>query len=293
MRKRFQSARQSRRDFLKKAAVSAAIAASPLGSAVAQLRRVDRIGIQLYSLRQEMAADFEGTLEQLTEIGFREMEFAGYHGKSAAEVRRILDGFGLTSPAAHVPLTAIRQDLDREIEIAATLGQQYIVVPSLPADERSLDDYQRHAETLNQAGEKARAAGLTIGYHNHDFEFDIQEGGRIGYDIITSQTDPELVVFEMDLYWIEEAGYDPKFYFLKYPGRYPMLHVKDRSYAGEMVDVGRGSIDFAVLFTYANAAGFRHYFIEHDNPDDGINSMAYSYDTVRNLRFNSTYELPF
>ena len=146
MRKRFQSARQTRRDFLKKTAVSAAIAASPFGSALAQIRRVDRIGLQLYSLRQEMAADFEGTLEQLAEIGFTEMEFAGYHGKPAAEVRRILDGFGLTSPASHVQLNAIREDLDREIEIAATLGQEYIVVPVLPADERSLDDYQRHAE---------------------------------------------------------------------------------------------------------------------------------------------------
>ena len=293
MRNRFQSARQSRREFLKKAAVSAALAASPLGSALAQVRRVDQIGIQLYSLRNEMAEDFEGTLEQLAEIGFTEMEFAGYHGKSATEVRGILDGFGLTSPAAHVPLNAIRDDLDREIEIAATLGQQYIVMPFLPENERSLDDYQRVAEILNRAGEKTREAGITMAYHNHDFEFDIQEGGKIGYDILTTQTEPELVVFEMDRYWAEEAGYDATFFFLKSPGRYPMIHVKDRSGAGEIVDVGRGYIDFAELFSYASKGGFRHYFIEHDYPSDGINSMAYSYNTVRNLRFNSTYELPY
>jgi len=293
MYKRFQSPRQSRRDFLKKAAVSAAIAASPVGTAVAQLRRVETIGIQLYSLRQEMADDFEGTLEQLAAIGFREMEFAGYHGKSPAQVRNILDGFGLTSPAAHIQLNAIREDLDREIEIAATIGQQYIVVPIVPANERTLDDYRRHAETLNIAGEKIREAGLTLGYHNHDFEFDVQEEGRIGYDILTSETDPDLVVFEMDLYWADRAGYDPKFFFLKYPGRYPMLHVKDSSYTGEMVDVGRGVIDFAEIFTYASKGGFKHYFIEHDNPSDGINSLEYSYNTVRDLRFNSSYELPF
>ncbi len=292
MRKRFQSPRQSRRDFLAKTAVSALIAANPLSS-MAQVRRVDEIGIQLYSLRREMAEDFEGTLEQLAEIGYTEMEFAGYHGKPAPEVRAILDGFGLTSPAAHIQLNAIRQNLDREIEIAATLGQKYIVVPSLPGDERSLDDYQRHAETLNRAGEKTREAGITMGYHNHDFEFEIQEGGRIGYDILTSQTDSELVVFEMDLFWAEVAGYDPKFFFLKYPGRYPMLHVKDRSYSGEMVDVGRGGINFTELFSYASKAGFQHYIVEHDNPSDGINSMAYSYNTVRNLRFKSSYELPF
>jgi sugar phosphate isomerase/epimerase len=132
-----------------------------------------------------------------------------------------------------------------------------------------------------------------MGYHNHDFEFDIHEGGRIGYDILTSETEPDLVMFEMDLFWAEEAGYDATFFFLKYPGRYPMIHVKDRAGSGEMADVGRGYIDFQELFSYGSKGGFKHYFIEHDNPTDGINSMAYSYNTVRNLRFNSTYELPY
>ena len=291
MRRRFQSPRQKRRDFLKQAAVAGVIIASPFGVAKGQRqrtvrsRRVENIGLQLYSLRREMAEDFEGTLEQLAEIGFKEMEFAGYHGKSVAEVRRILDGFGLTSPAAHVQLNAVREDLDREIEAAVTLGQQYIVVPSLPADERSLSDYERHAETLSRAGEKARQAGILMAYHNHHFEFEVQEQGRIGYDILVAQTEPDLVVFEMDLYWIATAGYDPVFYFLKYPGRFPMLHVKDRSHTGDMVDVGRGEIDFVNLFTYGPTAGFKHYFVEHDNPGDGINSIAYSYNTLNNLRY--------
>lgn len=293
MRKRFQSTRQSRRDFLKKIAVTSAIASSPLSTAAPLLQRVDDIGIQLYSLRNELAEDFEGTLEQLAEIGFTEMEFAGYYGKSASEIREILDGFGLSSPAAHIQLSALREDLEREIEIAATIGQRYIVVPIVPADERSLDDYQRHAEFLNLAGEKTREAGITMAYHNHDFEFDTQEEGRIGYDVLTNQTDPELVVFEMDLYWAEVAGYNATFYFLKHPGRFPMIHVKDRHYSGNMVDVGQGYIDFADLFSYGSKGGFRHYFVEHDNPSDGINSMAYSYNTVRDLRFKSSYELPY
>lgn len=289
--KRFQSPRQSRRDFLRKAAVAGILAASPLAVVEGQRRRfvqnrrVENIGLQLYSLRREMAADFEGTLEQLAAIGFREMEFAGYHGRSAPEVRRILDGLGLTTPAAHIQLNAVRENLEQEIETAATLGQRYIVVPSLPAAERGLADYQRHAETLNRAGEKTRQAGITMGYHNHNFEFDILENGKIGYDVLVAETDPDLVEFEMDLYWIAEAGYDPIFYFLKYPGRFPMLHVKDRSYTGGMVDVGRGEIDFVTLFTYVETAGFRHYFVEHDNPGDGINSIAYSFNTVNELRF--------
>ena len=176
MHKRFQSGRQTRREFLKKTAVSAALAASPFGAASAQVRRVDNIGLQLFSLRRELAEDFEGTLAQLAEIGFTEMEFAGYHGKTPGEVRGILDSFGLTSPASHVPLQAIRDNLDQEIETAVTLGQQYMVLPWLPENERSLDSYHRVAELLNRAGEKTREAGIIMGYHNHDFEFDIHEG---------------------------------------------------------------------------------------------------------------------
>ena len=240
-----------------------------------------------------MAEDFEGTLAQLAEIGFTEMEFAGYHGKTPFEVRNILDSFGLTTPASHVPLQAIRENLDREIETAVALGQEYMVLPFLPENERSLDSYRRVADLLNRVGEKTREAGITMGYHNHNFEFDIHEGGRIGYDILTSETEPDLVMFEMDLFWAEDAGYDASFFFLKHPGRFPMIHVKDRAGSGEMVDVGRGYIDFQEIFSYGSKGGFKHYFIEHDNPTDGIDSMAYSYNTVRNLRFNSTYELPY
>ncbi|MDA1370812.1 MAG: sugar phosphate isomerase/epimerase [Proteobacteria bacterium] len=285
MHKKFQSPRQSRRDFLRKAAVASAVATSPLGLATAQGRHVENVGLQLYSLRAEMAADFEGTLGQLAELGFKEMEFAGYHGKSATEVRRILDGFGLTSPAAHIQLNAIRTNLEQEIETAATIGQQYIVVPSVPANEQTLKDFERHAETLNRAGERTKAAGIQMGYHNHSFEFEAQEEGKIGYDYLTYFTEPELVVFEMDLYWIINAGHDPIRYFRENPGRFPMLHVKDRSTAGQMVDVGRGVINFTEIFSHAETGGFKHYFIEHDNPSDGINSITYSYNSVANIRF--------
>ena len=276
---------QSRRKFLKTVAIASAAVCSPWPSILAQSRRVNSIGLQLYSLRREMGQDFEGTLGRLAELGFEEMEFAGYFDKSPAEVRRILDGFGMTSPAAHIQLTAIRENLERELETAATIGQKYIVVPSIPGDERSLDDYQRHAETLNRAGEAAKKVGIQMGYHNHDFEFQPQAEGKTGYDYLLYFTEPELVKMEMDLFWIVNAGQDPIPYFENHPGRFAMLHVKDRAADGAMVDVGRGVIDFAELFSYADVAGFEHYFIEHDNPDDGINSIAYSYDTLSRIRF--------
>ena len=275
---------QSRRNFLKTAAIAGVAAAAPWQRVLAQSRRVGSIGLQLYSLRTEMEQDFEGTLSRLAELGFEEMEFAGYFDKSPAEVRRILDGVGMTSPAAHIQLTAIRKNLEREIETAATIGQKYIVVPSVPGNERSIDDYQRHADLLNRAGEAGKAVGIQMGYHNHNFEFE-EQAGKTGYDTLLNSTEPALVKMEMDLYWIVDAGEDPIPYFEKHPGRFAMLHVKDRAGDGSMVDVGRGGIDFAKLFSYADVAGFEHYFIEHDNPDDGINSIAYSYNNLSRIRF--------
>lgn len=113
-------------------------ALSPMCVSNAQMRRVDNVGLQLYTLRNEMSADFEGTLAHVAQLGYKEMEFAGYFGKSAQEVRRTLDQLGMTSPAAHIQLTAVRENLAGEIEYAATLGQRYIVVPSLPGNESTL-----------------------------------------------------------------------------------------------------------------------------------------------------------
>ena len=231
-----------------------------------------------------MSQDFEGTLERVAELGFKEMQFAGYHGRSPAEVRRILDRLGMTSPAAHVGLGLMRDEIDRQIDIAGEIGQQYIVIPSLPSDERTLNDYERHAEALNEYGLRCRDHGMTIGYHNHSFEFELQRG-KIGYDYLLYFTEPDLVKFELDLYWAVNANVDPIEIFNKNPGRFPMVHVKDQNTAGQMVDVGRGIIDFAEIFTHSEKAGIEHYFIEHDFPSDGLNSVAYSFNSVNSIRF--------
>lgn len=273
----------SRRRFLQQSLAATAVA-SPISIAFGQSRRVDRIGLQLYTLRNEMAQDFEGTLEKVAELGFKEMQFAGYHGRSPAEVRRILDRLGMTSPAAHVGLGLMRDEIDRQIDIAGEIGQQYIVIPSLPSDERSLSDYERHAEALNEYGLRCKDHAMTIGYHNHSFEFEPQ-GGKIGYDYLLYFTEPDLVKFELDLYWAANANVNPIEIFNKNPGRFPMVHVKDQNTAGQMVDVGRGIIDFAEIFTHSEKAGIKHYFIEHDFPSDGLNSVAYSFNSVNNIRF--------
>lgn len=275
---------QGRRNFLKSSAALGAAALAPWSISSAQSRKVERIGLQLYTLRNEMSRDFAGTLARVAELGFKEMEFAGYMGNTASQVRSMLDANGLTSPAAHIQLQAVRDNLDGEIESAVTLGQKYIVVPIVPANERTIADYHQHAEALNRAGEACRQAGVKMGYHNHSFEFEIVEGQR-PYDILVEATDPELVAMELDLFWIVNAGVDPVEYINKYPGRFPMLHVKDMDANRRMTDVGRGTINFAELFSRVDTGGFEHYFIEHDNPGNGLVSIAQSIYTVRNLRF--------
>ena len=139
---------QSRRQFLRQITAASALSLLPTMAAQAQGRQVDRIGLQLYTLRKEMTNDFEGTLERVAELGYKEMEFAGYYGRSAREVRDLLDRLGLSSPASHISLDLIRNDLNKQIDIAAEIGQSYIVIPSVPAAERTLSDFEKHAETL-------------------------------------------------------------------------------------------------------------------------------------------------
>ena len=275
--------KQNRRHFLQRSLLlSASFGFSPM--LAAQTRQVERIGLQLYTLREELSRDFDGTLSRAAALGFREMEFAGYFERNAAEVRKVLDDNGLSSPAAHIQMAAVRSDLQREIDFAAEVGQRYIVVPIIADSERSADDYKRHAETLNHAGEMTRAAGIKMAYHNHGFEFE-RTGNRAHYDILLEETEPDLVDFELDLYWIANAGVDPMPYLASHPGRFSMLHVKDRDQFGRMTSVGSGTINFAEIFAQAETAGFQHFFIEHDNPGDGFASIASSIYTLRNLQF--------
>lgn len=271
----------NRRKFLRSSAILTAAASMPL-SVLAQGRRVNNVGLQLYTLRNELSQDFEGTLARVAELGYKEMEFAGYYGRSPSEVRSTLDQNGMTSPAAHIQLQALRDDLEGEVERAAELGQKYIVVPILPESQRTISEYQRTADYLNRAGEVCKQVGIKMGYHNHNFEF-IETDGRIPYDILLDETDADLVDMELDLYWIRNAGVDPVAYFENHPGRFSMLHVKDMDEFGRMADVGSGEINFAEIFSHADTAGFKHFFVEHDRPGNGLASVAVSIYTLRNI----------
>ena len=251
-------------------------------------RKLSNIGLQLYTVREQLAADFGGTLERVAALGFREVEFAGYHGRAPAQVKSALRRYSLLAPSAHVTTAELRGGLDGAIEAARVVGHRYLVCGYVPAEERrSPDDYRRLAELLNRAGERAARAGLQLCYHNHDFEFE-QAGGQNPYDLLLARADAQLVKMQLDLYWIAKAGRNPLDYFSKHRGRFPSLHVKDMDATPRrsFTEVGRGVIDFKNIFAAAGRAGVRHYFVEQDEtPGSPFDSAKISLDYLQRLRF--------
>mgnify|MGYP003982123027 CR=1 FL=1 len=278
----------TRRRFVEQT-VSVALASTllPAGNVLAEdgKRPLTRIGLQLYTLRTPLAADFAGTLARVAAIGYKEVEFAGYYDHTPRAVADLLKENGLRAPAAHMPLDMVRDKLDQALEIAAAVGHRYLIVPWLAPDQRqSLAQYEALANLLNRAGEQCRSAGVQLGYHNHDFEFQAIDN-KLPYDLLLEATDPSLVSMELDLYWITKAGHDPVDYFSRHPGRFSLCHVKDMAADGSMVDVGSGDIDFSRLLASARAAGMKHYFVEHDQPRDPLASVQSSYQALAKLAF--------
>ncbi len=245
--------------------------------------RLERIGLQLYTVRDLMQADVGRTLEKVAAIGYREVEFASYFGESPARLRMLLDAVGLEAPSSHVSLQRLTDDSALVFDAAEIVGHRYLVVPSLdPPDRRSLDDYRRVAAALNRAAESASARGLWVGYHNHDFEL-ARIGGVRPYDVLLSGTDPALVCFEMDFFWMTSGGADPVAYLERHPGRFHLCHIKDMDRRGEMTEVGAGRIDFRKILHYREAAGLRHFYVEHDHPTDPLEFIRSSYTFLHSL----------
>ena len=245
-------------------------------------KKLGAIGLQLYTVRDDMKKDFFGTLERVARIGYKEVEFAGYFGNDPKSVRAALRRNGLTSPAAHIGFPVLGKEWDKVIEDALAIGQHYVVCPWIDEKLRTADGYKQVAQLFNEAGKQAKAAGLQFGYHNHDFEFKPIQG-RLPYDLLIEETDPSLVTMEMDVYWIRNGGQDPLAYFRRYPGRFAMLHIKEMDAAGKMVDVGKGVIPWKTILAKRSVAGVKHIFVEHDNPPDPFLSVRDSYRFLRAL----------
>ena len=274
-----------RRSFI--GAVGATVLAQRLGALGAD-RQLKKIGMQLYTVRTQLEKDFEPTIAKVAEIGYKEVEFFTYYGHDPKEVKAVLDRHGLTSPSIHVPMKDLRDRLQESIDAAHVIGHEWLVNPWVDEEDRGgIENWKRIAAFLNQTAMKVQAAGLKFAYHNHDFEFKPTDG-RLPYDVLQADTDPKLVKFEMDLYWITRGGQDPLKYFNKYPGRYPLVHVKDmeKPPGNNFTEVGRGRIDFKRIFAQSEKAGIEHYYVEQDEtPGSPFDSLKISYDYLKNLKY--------
>lgn len=285
--------------------IAASIAAARPSWAADSTHKIDRVGLQLYTVRDAMKTDFEGTIGKVAATGYKEVEFAGYFDHSPKDVRALLDKNGLASPACHVGYDVVEKNWPETLEAAKIVGHSYIVCPWIDEKQRAeAGGWKRAADLFNKAGEASKKAGIQFGYHNHSFEFQPAEslGGKLPYDFFLAELDPKLVTMELDLCWISVAGKDPLAYFEKYPGRFPLVHVKDyvkdpnstSSYAGatgsvkfegRLADVGQGTIDWKRIFAQSGKAGIKHYFVENDDPKSAFDDIKISYDYLSKLRF--------
>lgn len=277
----------TRRDFIKQ---SSLLAAGFFLDKEALFKKKKAVGVQLYTLRNEMSKDPKGTLARVAQLGYKQVETYGYgkgkwFGLSGAELAAVLKENGLQSPSGHTfPGSFFLKDGWQEEWKAAVadsraLGQDFITIPWLEESYRnSADTYKKIAAGLNAAGELARSGGVQLAYHNHDFEFASLEG-TTGFDILTKETDAKLVKFELDLYWAVKAGHDPVELFKKHPGRIKLWHVKDMDSTPKkfFTEVGNGVIDFKRIFQHARLSGMQYFFVEQDVcPGSPFDSIAKS-----------------
>jgi sugar phosphate isomerase/epimerase len=282
----------NRRDFLKTtAAFTAAAMISPM-FACTQERKI--IGLQLYTVRDKIQQDLKSTLEKVAKIGYNSVEAAGYnategtfYGMAPKAFSELLNGLGMPLYSSH---TVFELDsAEKVIADAASTGAKYIIYPYLSDQFRTnLDGWKATAEKFNKMGEIAKKNGIQFGYHNHAFEFEKMEG-QIPYDLLVTQTDPSLVTFEMDLYWVTRGGHSPVDYFKKYPGRFHLWHVKDMVKTEDMffAPVGSGRIDFAGIFAEKETAGMKYFFVEQDSFKDldPLESIEMSFKYLNQAKF--------
>lgn len=254
---------------------------------------LDRFGIQLYSVKEEMAKNPKEVLKQLASYGYKQVEsFEGeqgmYFGMSHTEFKDYVDSLGMTVLSSH---SNVKENLDLKAEQAAAIGMKYLISPYEGAQE-TLDDYKRMAERFNQHGETCKKHGIRFAYHNHGYTFDTVEG-EIPQKLLVEQTDPSLVDFELDIYWAVTAGADPEEYFRQYPNRFRLGHVKDRMQGAEAGEhnastiLGTGTIDYASILRTAKENGMEYFIVEQERFDKAppLESVKRGAEYLKDLQF--------
>ena len=250
--------------------------------------RADQIALQLYTVRERTAADFIGTLRALAATGYTAVEFAGYGDIPVAEMRSTLDELGIRAISAHVPYARFETEIDTVIEELQMLGSSYAIVPYIGEEMRGdAAIVRRMAENFNAWGERCRAAGLTFGYHNHDFEFrpiGDEPDGQTMYDILLAETDPASVTMELDIYWVLRGGQDALALLEREINRIPIIHMKDLGPAPDYADlpVGAGTIDWPAIFA-AGEGKVQWFIVEQDHPANAMVDVATSLRAMESM----------
>lgn len=267
-----------------------------------KLKRLGDFGIQLWSVRHDMDADPIATLKILSEIGFTDIECTGYnegayYNMSLDQFKSVLQDVGLTMKSVHVKTGKLFPDQTRTMsnnwegfcEDNVKMGAKSVVCGYFEEGERqTIDDYKWIADLFNKCGEVAKSYGLTFAHHNHDFEFHPIDG-KVPYDILLEETDPEVVKFEMDHYWVKKGNSDAFKYFEKYPGRFPVWHIKDMddTPAKFFTEVGSGIIDWTEVFKAGELAGLEYFYVEQDEFKSlkPLESVKQSHNYLKNLEY--------
>jgi sugar phosphate isomerase/epimerase len=287
----------NRRDFIRNSALGAAtvVGSSEFGRNLFANPYGKPIGLQLYTVRDELQKDVPGTIEKVAAIGYKEVEIYDLYGMAPAQFTKLLKDNGLTAVSGHYLLKDEQTQWEKKVAEAKELGLKYMVHAILDPEERkSLEDYKRHAELWNKIAEQTHKAGMQFCYHNHDFEFQKFDGITV-YDYLLEQLDPHLVQFEMDCFWVTHAGQDPVALFKKHPGRFPQLHIKDLKAGippstefdarmGLFAEVGKGIINWKRIFAAAPEGGMKHFYVEQDYCEiPPLESIKISYEYLHKL----------
>lgn len=258
-----------------------------LPSFITLRKDVKNTGVQLYTFRKEMAADALGTLKQIAAMGIKEIESARsdkghYYGLTPKEMKQICTDLGMTLRSGHVH---IDKGWKKTMDEATESGQEYLICSTMPTSGQTVDNYKKVAAAFNKAGEECRQRGIKFGYHNHEYEFEIK-GREVLYDVLLNNTDASLVHMELDLGWVLVGGKDPLDYFSRYPGRFPLWHLKDMDLVKKhSVELGKGGLDIQAMLKHSEQAGLKYFFVEQEEyATTPMDSMKYNMEYLKKIK---------
>ncbi len=278
---------QKRRDFIKISAAGALgmVAMGSMAANVAAPKKVD-VGLQLYTIRDAIAADLEGSLKKVADLGYKNLELADYangkfYGHAPKDFKKMVNDLGMVIISSHAGVESTGITMENAKKMAddhAALGAKYCIQPWVNEEDRNIETFKRMIGDWNKVGKIMKEAGIQFGYHNHNFEFKPVNGMVPYYDLFMPEMDKDLITMELDIYWASKAGQDPVEMFKKYPGRFQLAHFKDMSKKSapfyevikdDITSVGSGLIDFKRIWDARKTAGLKYFFVEDDNQGNG------------------------